>query len=174
MTKAMISGRSPIMPLPPMPSAPITTCRPTSCNAMYGMVATMPVTVIASATQFTSRTASPSDPADLRLRCSTPFRHEIDDRRERGADQHPQQLVPIEERDARTVDDDLHRASARRRERDLRVPDRTRDGVERAARRAQCPIRDRPEQLAVEPDFEPSAVIRALFEHRKAHVERTG
>jgi hypothetical protein len=34
-----------------MPSAPITTWMPTSCKAMYGMVATIPVTVTASASQ---------------------------------------------------------------------------------------------------------------------------
>ena len=34
-----------------MPSAPISTWMPTSCSAMYGIVATMPVIVIASASQ---------------------------------------------------------------------------------------------------------------------------
>ena len=43
----MISGRSAANPVPEMPSAPITTWMPTSCSAMYGMVATMPVTAIA-------------------------------------------------------------------------------------------------------------------------------
>ena len=47
--KAMMSGRSAAMPEPVTPSAPTTTWMPTSCSAMYGSVATMPVTVTASA-----------------------------------------------------------------------------------------------------------------------------
>ena len=38
-------------PLVSSPMAPITTWMPTSCNAMYGMVARMPVQAIASASQ---------------------------------------------------------------------------------------------------------------------------
>ena len=52
MTKAMIRGRSPITPSPETPIAPITTCMPTSCRAMYGIVATMPVTPTASASHL--------------------------------------------------------------------------------------------------------------------------
>ena len=50
-TKAINSGRSATRPVPEMPSAPISTWMPTSCSAMYGIVATMPVIVIASASQ---------------------------------------------------------------------------------------------------------------------------
>ena len=52
MTNAMISGRSPIRPSPETPIAPITTCMPTSCSAIYGIVATMPVTPTASASHL--------------------------------------------------------------------------------------------------------------------------
>ena len=51
MTKAMTSGKSPSQPWPETPMAPITTWMPTSCSAMYGMVAMMPVMVTASASQ---------------------------------------------------------------------------------------------------------------------------
>ncbi len=47
----MISGRSPTHPEVSTPMAPITTWMPTSCSAIYGMVATMPVTAMASASQ---------------------------------------------------------------------------------------------------------------------------
>src|ERR687886_570322 len=46
MTKAMMSGQSPSMPMPAS-----TTWMPTSCRAIYGMVARMPVKAIASASQ---------------------------------------------------------------------------------------------------------------------------
>ena len=44
MTKAMMSGRSPEMPIPAS-----TTWIPTSWSAMYGIVARMPVNAMASA-----------------------------------------------------------------------------------------------------------------------------
>ena len=47
----MISGRCPTMPPAGKPSAPITTSMPTSCSAIYGMVATIPVNATASAKQ---------------------------------------------------------------------------------------------------------------------------
>ena len=47
----MINGRSPAKPAVSTPIAPITTWMPTSCSAMYGMVARMPVNAIASASQ---------------------------------------------------------------------------------------------------------------------------
>src|ERR1051326_348099 len=68
-----------------------------------------------SATQFTSRTISPSLP--MERRCSAPLGHEIDQARERRSDQHPQQLVPVEERNAGTVGHDLNFAAAGARER---------------------------------------------------------
>jgi hypothetical protein len=45
----MISGRSARNALAPLPSpsAASTALMPTSCSAMYGMVATMPVTAMA-------------------------------------------------------------------------------------------------------------------------------
>ena len=50
MMNAMISGTSATRPPPPpTPSPPITTSNPTNCKAIYGMVAMIPVIVIASA-----------------------------------------------------------------------------------------------------------------------------
>ena len=41
-------------PLPPMPMTSRTTWMPTSCSAMYGIVARMPVTATASASGLES------------------------------------------------------------------------------------------------------------------------
>gem|GEM_PF-4160207 len=49
MAKLITSGISPTHPSVGKPSAAITTWMPTSCSAMYGMVARMPVIAIASA-----------------------------------------------------------------------------------------------------------------------------
>ena len=48
--KAMNSGRSlaKVEPLPPIPITSRQAWMPTSCRAMYGMVATIPVTATAS------------------------------------------------------------------------------------------------------------------------------
>ncbi len=45
----MMSGMSAMMPWPSTPIAAITTWMPTSCSAMYGMVARMPVSATTSA-----------------------------------------------------------------------------------------------------------------------------
>jgi hypothetical protein len=62
-TKAMISGRSAATPAPETPSAPITTCSLTSCSAIYGIVATIPVIVNASASQRLPKRPRTKSPA---------------------------------------------------------------------------------------------------------------
>ena len=59
----MINGRSAAKPVPETPSAPITTCKPTSCKAMYGIVATMPVIVTAKASQRLPKRPRTKSPA---------------------------------------------------------------------------------------------------------------
>ncbi len=49
MRNATISGRCPTIPMPLSPIVRSTASSPTSCNAMYGMVATIPVMAIISA-----------------------------------------------------------------------------------------------------------------------------
>jgi hypothetical protein len=53
-TNAIMSGRSPMKPVPVIPSAAITTWIPTSWSAMYGMVARIPATATANASVLLS------------------------------------------------------------------------------------------------------------------------
>ena len=59
----MINGRSAASPVPEMPSAPTTTWMPTSCKAIYGMVATIPVMVTANASQRLPKRPRTKSPA---------------------------------------------------------------------------------------------------------------